>query len=54
MWGSFKCKFQNVEHGPLQLGKDNKTAGSSHVKEPFISFNSTYCLKFIQHHKTTN
>jgi len=55
MCGSFKFKFQNVDHGPLQLSKDNKTVGSPHVKDhPFTSFNSTQCLKFIEYHKTTN
>lgn len=55
MCGSFKFKFQNVDHGPLQLGKDNKTVRSSHVKDhPFTSFNSAQCLKSLQNHKTTN
>jgi len=55
MCGSLKFKFQNVDHGTLQLSKDNKTVGSSHVKDqPFTSFNSIQCLKFIQNHKTNN
>jgi hypothetical protein len=55
MCESLKFKFQNVDHGPLQLSKDNKTVGSSQVKDhPFTSRNNTQCLKCIQTHKTTN
>jgi len=33
---SFKFKFQNEGHGPFQLGWDNKTVGSSHVKNTLL------------------